>query len=161
MARPAKICEEAVNLAELALSRRLHKCDIKALLKKQYGLEPRSVERVLARARERLIERSNKTVDHHRDDAYAFYDAIIRDSAAPIRFKILAQERIDRLLGLQRPERLELTGQGGGPVEVTAPDYSKLSLDELKMLKTIVSKAKRPTDQPKDANSGPVDVQKP
>lgn len=109
MARPPKITEESIAFAELAYSRRLHKHAIKALLRQQFALSARSCERVLARARERILERTGKPKDEHRMDSLMFYDSIIRDSAAQIRYKILAQERIDKLLGLEAPAKQNLT----------------------------------------------------
>lgn len=114
-----KITEEAIQMAEMALSRRIHKGSIKVLLKREFGIEHRSCERVLARARERLLERTDRPKEDHRADAYAFYDSVLRDKNAKVRDKILAQKRIDSLLGLDSPLRLEHTGKDGKAVEVS------------------------------------------
>jgi hypothetical protein len=60
-------------------------------------------------------------------------------------------ERRCKLLGLDAPAKAELTGKDGGPIKTEAnkPDLSKLSLDELLQLRSMVAKA---TDEP--ANPG-------
>lgn len=53
-------------------------------------------------------------------------------------------DRRCKLLGLDAPERKELTGKDGGPIQTeqrTKPDLSKLSTDELLQLRQIVTKA--------------------
>lgn len=131
MARPSKITEEAISFAELAASRRIHKSGIKKLLREQFGLSSRTSERVLARVRERMMERTGKEKEAHKDDAFAFYDSVIRDAAAPLRLKILAQERIDKLLGLQAVERHEHSGPGGGPIPILETDLDADQLDSV------------------------------
>jgi predicted XRE-type DNA-binding protein len=61
-------------------------------------------------------------------------------------------ERRCKLLGLDAPVKSELTGKDGGPIKTEAankPDLSKLSLDELLQLRSVLAKA---TDEP--ANVG-------
>jgi hypothetical protein len=61
-------------------------------------------------------------------------------------------ERRCKLLGLDAPAKSELTGKDGGPIKTEAtskPDLSKLSVDELLQLRSMVAKA---TDEP--ANPG-------
>jgi hypothetical protein len=116
--RPPKITEQAIEFARLALCQRHHKYAIFALLKKTYGVSSRTCERILSHARGRIRDGTGKEIDQHRSDAYAFYDSIIRQPNASIREKILAQERIDALLGLERPTKIEHTGADGKPLEV-------------------------------------------
>lgn len=98
---------EAVAIAELALCRRTHKFAIKAMLIKHFienGLPApsgNSIERILSRAREALASRINKSRTDHRGEAYALYDSILNDPMASIKDKLYAQERIDKLLGLE------------------------------------------------------------
>lgn len=98
---------EAIAMAELALCRRTHKFNIKAMLTKHFvdnGLPApsgNSIERILSRAREALATRINKSRADHRGEAYALYDSILNDPHASIKDKLYAQERIDKLLGLE------------------------------------------------------------
>ena len=144
--RPPKITEEAVDLCVELLARRMTKGAIKAALKTQFDVAARSCETVLARAREEMLERSGRDKGQHRTDALAFYEAVLRDEGSPTvelspavkdesgnvvvpavirparpapsaREKLHAQERIDRLLGLEVPQQVQLTGADGGPIK--------------------------------------------
>ena len=98
---------EAIAIAELAMCRRTHKYAIKKMLIKHFadnGLPApsgNSIERILSRAREALAARINKSRTDHRGEAYALYDSILNDPCASIKDKLYAQERIDKLLGLE------------------------------------------------------------
>lgn len=108
MGRPRKADDEAVDLAESLLSRRYSKAFIKSQLKEKFDCCARTCERVLSRARERIIAASGADRTAHRQDALAFYNSIIRDDKANVREKIIAQERIDKLLGLEAAAKIEL-----------------------------------------------------
>src|SRR5690242_6202438 len=84
------------------LSRSLRKGEVKHLLRVRYGVSARTCERLLARARARLREQTGASPDEHRADAFAFYTSVIRDPDASLRDKLLAQKRIDKLLGVER-----------------------------------------------------------
>jgi len=137
-----KICDEAVQLAEELLCRREHKSKVKVVLWEKFRIQYRTAETVISRARARIMERSGKTIEEHRADAYAFYDSILRDPVADTRERIVAQARIDKLLGLQRPDRIEHTGANGEAIKVDASyDFSKLAPDELDALEEVLTKA--------------------
>lgn len=68
-----------------------------------------------------------------RDGNPAFLDGVLR-----------CIDRRCKLLGLDAPEKKELFGKDGGPIQTeqrTKPDLSKLSTDELLQLRQIVTKA--------------------
>ena len=137
--RPPKWGEEHVHLAEAMLSRRFTKGQVKELLRKHFEaknetVSPRTLETILARARENLVERSGKPRELHRDDAYHFYTSVLQAKDATHVARIRAQERIDKLLGLEAPTKLELAGKDGGPVKV---DLSRVSTDDLEALERI------------------------
>jgi hypothetical protein len=91
------------------LSRGLHKSEIKKQIRAKYGdLSARTIESYLSRAREKvllLIQSNKNTV---RAESYAFYEAMQRDGNATVREKILARERIDKLLGLDAPTNINI-----------------------------------------------------
>lgn len=139
---PDKICDEAVQLAEEMLCRREHKANVKVALWEKFRIQYRTAETVISRARARIMERSGKSIEEHRADAYAFYDSILRDPIAETRERIVAQARIDKLLGLQRPDRIEHTGANGDAIKVdTSYDFTKLAPDELDALEEVLTKA--------------------
>lgn len=136
-----KISDAAVNITVLALSRMMPKSAIKKLLAEQYNLSARSSERVLARAREEIRAKAGQTIDEHRTDIVSFYRGIISDSAAPLRLKILAAEGLQKLLGLNRPERIEVSGPEGGAIKMESKqDLANLSAEELAVLRGILEK---------------------
>ena len=92
--------EERITFTSTLLARRLYKGEIKAILKKKYGVTARSCERYLARARQRLIRRTGRSAEVHRGESVGFYESIIRNPESTLREKMSAQERIDFILGL-------------------------------------------------------------
>ena len=88
---------------------------IKQVIKGEYGLQARQIERYLSRARDEMMAESDRSVDEHRADAYHFYLSVLQDSKTSIRSKLLARERIDKLYGLEK-HKLEVTGGNGSPL---------------------------------------------
>jgi len=66
----------------------------------------RTIERYLARARERLLSLTGKTGQEWTAESLAFYLAQSINPQARPREQILARERIDSLLGLDAPTRI-------------------------------------------------------
>jgi hypothetical protein len=86
---------------QLLASGRL-KSQIKRALRKQYGdLDHRTIERYLARAREQILLAIHAEKVHQRAYAFALYCSVLADPKASVRDRIAAQERIDKLLGLE------------------------------------------------------------
>jgi hypothetical protein len=56
---------------------------------------------------------------------------------------IRISERVAKLHGLDAPQRIEASGPGGRPIETEeSPDYSKLTLDEMLLLRAMERKAR-------------------
>jgi hypothetical protein len=107
--------EERVDLTYRLLSEGMRKSAIKNALKAQFGVCSRTCENYLARARQRQLADLRETRDEHRAQSLAFYRAIVADSGATLRDRLLAQKRIDDLLGLDTPLRLAIAmGTVGG-----------------------------------------------
>jgi hypothetical protein len=98
----------------------------------------------------RTIER-RRTVEKFRlimDNAYAKGKISIRRAL----FKLANQGNVaaaiflsKNLLGYRDVVNNELSGAGGGPIQLSAkPDYSQLTNEELKQLRVIAEKAKTP-----------------
>lgn len=103
--------------------------------------ESSRIERTKKRQRKSakgVIDASIET--EQRDGNPAFLDGMLKCNAG-------IDSCIDRrckLLGLNAPTKSELTGKDGGPIQteqVTKPDLSKLSLEELLNLRQMMSKA--------------------
>ena len=105
-----------------------------AMREKFGGMDHATCLRYLARARKRWAAESDLTPQQRkaqRGQAIEFYRQQMRNSKVSDRVKIMAQERIDKLLGLESPVRTELSGVDGKPIVVTAArepiDFERLA----------------------------------
>lgn len=119
--------EIALLVAEL-LSRGKTTGEIKRMIHVEYGLKPRSVEPYLRRAREAMRAETGKSVEDLRTESYYYYRSVLQDPEASHRDKLRARERIDKLLGLDKPV---MTHNKNLNIDVTPEDISEMSDDEL------------------------------
>ena len=104
-----------------------------------FGISSRTIER-------RRVQ--SKKFQELMDNAYAKGRISVRRSL----FKLASAGNVaaaiflsKNLLGYRDVVNTELTGSGGGPIQLSAkPDYSQLSHEELKQLRSIAEKAKTP-----------------
>ena len=116
MARPRKVTPDAISLASLLLARRLDLSAVYKVVMEQHALSRRSVQRVLTAARAELVAASGKPVEEHRQDAYAFYNSVVRDPATGMGLRLKAQDKLCELLGLMAPIRATVDMPGGVPI---------------------------------------------
>lgn len=105
--------DDRIRVTAQLLGKGLYKGQIKKALREKYGVEERTIETYLARAREILLEDLNQTRDVHKSGALAFYKSVITDSNSTIGNKINAQKRIDFILGLHAPTKVSFTDAEG------------------------------------------------
>ena len=99
--------------------------EIKRAVSAKYKCSPRSVERYIKDARKLLLEATQQSADEHRAGAFAFYSHMKLNAARDCD-KIRAQERIDKLLGIELPQKIEHSTAKGSPLEIVlAPLLSK------------------------------------
>lgn len=115
---------ERVALARKMLVARWNKGDIKRVMKDKYEVDARSVERYLSRARSELIDDIHVGKDELQSDAYAFYSSIVADTGADLGKRLHAQERIDKLLGLEVHQHEHVHTHAGG-VAVYLPENER------------------------------------
>lgn len=108
--------EERIELCVKLLRMGAYTGDIKRAIAAKYGCSTRSVEVPISRAREILVAESGRSREEHRAESLAFYSRMKGDDKAKDRDRLLAQERIDKLLGLESPNKTELSGPGGAPL---------------------------------------------
>lgn len=106
--------EQRVAYAEFLLSRRLYKCDIKRLLFKKFNVCARSSETYLSRARANLRDKTGKTRAEHQIESMQFYESVLVGPDSTLGERMVAQSRIDRLLGLE--DGLTSGASTAGPV---------------------------------------------
>lgn len=126
--------QEREDFAYELICRSLLKSVIKAQFRKKFGdLSPRTIEGYLARARTRILAEAQRTKDEMRADSRAFYDAVTRDPQADHRSKLIARERIDRLFGLDAPQKTALTDPTG--------ENPYVGLDRDELIRAILARA--------------------
>lgn len=140
--------EERIAEVEMMLGRHARKGQIHRFIKDKYGVEWRTVDIYIARARVNLLERLRQTKENHRCQSLALYEEILLTGNP--REKILAQERIDKLLGLEAPRSIAVGGiEGSAPIKIADErkyDPRKLDVTKLKNLKSILKDAKVQTE---------------
>ena len=114
--------ERRIEAAMTLLGRGLRDGEIKRVLAAQFHIPPRTAERYITRGRRALLERLGRTKEEMRAGSLAFYEGVLSDTKATTRDKLLARKRIDDLLGLDEPKRLEHSGPRGGPIETETHD---------------------------------------
>jgi hypothetical protein len=94
---------ERIELCRSMLLRRVPKSTIKKAFRQRFGadIDHGTIERYLTRAREAMLIDLTRGKQALRADSLAFYESILADPNAPYRDKVRAQERIDKLMGLE------------------------------------------------------------
>jgi hypothetical protein len=94
---------ERIELCRSMLLRRVPKSTIKKVIRQRFGAElsANTIEGYLGRAREQLLADVTRGRQNHRADALGFYESMLANPKVADRDRIKAQERIDKLLGLE------------------------------------------------------------
>lgn len=121
--------DQRLDLVETLL---FQKCLMKSQVRKfvigKYDVDWRTVDEYCSRARARVLLRISESRNEMRSKSLALYQGILRTGTG--REKILAQERIDRLMGLEAPKMIS---HGGSDV-----------LPPIKTDATVTDKSERP-----------------
>ncbi len=80
------------------------KTEVKRYCKSEWGVSARTCEDYLKRARESIFMELHQDQDSHRALSLSTYKAILSSDKSSQADKVRAQTRIDKLLGLERPE---------------------------------------------------------
>jgi hypothetical protein len=146
-----KTTQEEINKrvgeVESMLVRRMRKSQIHEFMRIKHNVEWRQTDRYMATARENLLQTLHQTKENHRCQSLGLYEQIL--FTGTIREKILAQERIDKLLGLEQPRTISVGGiEGAAPIKVAGERYDprKLDTEKLIQLKSILTDAKVQTE---------------
>jgi len=109
--------QEIIAFCTLALARLCTKTEIHRLVKDRYNLGHRQADNYLTRARGVMLAQTGKPMAEHKADAYEYYKGIIKSSTIGDREKLIARERLDKLLGLEVYNFHHSGGVGaGGPI---------------------------------------------
>lgn len=85
--------------------------EIKRILSERYNIHRNSVPRYLRRARDILLKQLGRPEEEHKAEAYYIYRGVLINEKSTTTERLKAQERIDKLLGLEGPIRYELLGE--------------------------------------------------
>jgi hypothetical protein len=96
--------EERVTFVARLLSNGLFKSQIKKLIREKYGVCTRTAEEYIGKARKELRKRFGKDKKGHQTDSYSMYRSVVADPNNLVSDRLKAQERIDKLLGLEVKE---------------------------------------------------------
>lgn len=101
-----------------------------------------TIDRYVARAREKLRERLNRPREVIRSNAVAFYESIISDTKVFPQVRLKAQALLVELLGAATPKKIELSGPEGGPLQTESKQDLNLVVDSLTVeeLRAIIDK---------------------
>ena len=127
---------EAVAIIEALMAKGRHKHEIFAIFKKGWGraranapLSARSCQALYSQAQANLRAAVGGSDDDLRAESYNVYRYILRKRHASDRDRILAQNAIDKLLGLPRPQRVAVH-VGGRDAE----EAERLSLERQRVI---------------------------
>lgn len=140
-----EITKRKLNLARGLLERRIPISDVKRALVQEFSCSERSAQRFITKAYELLRLDSEKPREDHLSDSYAFYLGIIRDASNSTRDRLRAQERIDKLLGLEAPLKLCATDQSGTDLNQPSFTPAEIRAQLAQALEKVLTHAALPT----------------
>ena len=108
----AEVEERVTEVEKMLRAGPILKSQLVKFIKNKFEVQRRMAEYYIARARERMLLRLNRVKDEHRAESLSYYEGVILNPAATVREKVVARERIDKLLGLEVAQRLELEHSG-------------------------------------------------
>ena len=108
---------ERVELCRKLLASRASECDVERAAMQSFGVGRRQARRYVALARQAMLAAAGRSREVHLAEAYAFYCSLIAQTETKDADRIKAQERIEKLLGLEPPSRGEATDSDGAPLD--------------------------------------------
>ncbi len=141
------------RLEEIAKLLRKHPCMLKSELKRwiktRYNLEWKSAEEYMARARNVLLLRLQEAKDELRAESALFYESVLSSKSEATQDKLRARERLDKLLGLEPKQSIELEHSGsilaGDAVDV---ELLKLPINVRRQVLDALRKARPALPEP-------------
>lgn len=119
--------EKRIDICVQYLGRKTPKSVIKQRLNVLYGVGPRTVEAYLSRARKKIMQAVGRTRADLVADSVATYTAIIADPDTSASDRIRAQERIDKVLGLEAAFKVDVSiDQPPDVIEVVVENREEL-----------------------------------
>jgi len=134
--------EEKIEFVMELEAQYMHEGQIKRMFREKYGdVHYTTILDYIQRARARFKQSANVKPSDVAERAMAFYQAVIRDPCSTVTERIKAQERMDKIFGIEAPSRSELSGVNGGAIQIEQLiAASELTPDDVKraLAQTVV-----------------------
>ena len=98
---------ERIELCRKLLATRVSEYDVERAAANQFGVSRRMAQRYLAAAKQGMLDAAGRSYAEHRAEAYAWYCSLIGGKDIKVADQLKAQERIEKLLGLDASSRGE------------------------------------------------------
>ena len=120
--------QKRIKMCVELLTRGFRDGEIKREVSTRYDCSPRTVERYLRRAREELALELGAPRAEHKARSLDQYRAILRTGGLAPALLIKAQERIDKLMGLESPHKVhqEIEGKISVLDALTSPEITQI-----------------------------------
>ncbi len=105
--------EARIEEVVVMLSKGMRTGKIKRLIGNRYLVKYRQINIYITRARARIYARRDSPRNEIQADSLAFYELVAAGGLtnASVRDRLVARKRVDELLGLDEPKRIELSGR--------------------------------------------------
>lgn len=127
------------------LELRLPLMDVKRMFAQEFACSQRSAERYIAKCYQSFRWDTEKSVDDQRAAAHAFYLGIARDTTNSTRDRLRAQERIDKLLGLEAPLQFRALDQSGRDDATPAVSQAEIRIQVTEAIAKVLTHATSPS----------------
>lgn len=127
---------ERLDYVRELLAKGHHDGEIRKLTAQKFGCAPRTVHRYLTTVRGNIREETGRDVTEMRGDSLEFYRGILTNPNASVRDKIRAREAMDKILGLNLPEKKDINLDVSGNVHdaMKQMENEELTDEELEVL---------------------------
>jgi hypothetical protein len=153
----ARELEQRIEFTAYLLGQMVPKGQVKTLLRRRYQnrsgkpISARTCEDYISRAREKLIEWTQKPKEEHVTEAAAYYVTTIQNAQATISEKLRARERLDALYGINAPIRHAHGGDPDAPPIQAVPEVREIVVttrEEARQVLAALSEAAGVSGQP-------------
>lgn len=105
--------EQIIARTKTMIAQCMHTGEIKKALFREFDIAWRQAMKYIGIARKEILESEGVSLEDKRSRSRAFYESVLQDPAATMFDKLRANERLDKLDGLEAPQRREVSGPAG------------------------------------------------
>lgn len=122
-----------VDFVGSLLARAYRNSEIREQFREKFGVYcSRTIDRYVSRAKRKALMATKMPKEDWIASSLSTYRQVIRNAETAPADVIKAQARIDTLLGLDEPKKVEMAGPGGGPIQIDQMIQSAgITLDDI------------------------------